>query len=157
MISVGWLALPVSMGVAIVRYRLFDLERLVSRTLTYVVLSLVLTGVFTGSVVGMSVLVQDGAAVDTPTWVVAVATVVAYVLFSPLRRRLQTAIDRRVHRRVVDAEAAIERAARRLAEDVDLSVLTDVVHDTVSRTMGPTTVAVWLPVAHDDVDATATG
>ena len=150
MVSLGWLALPVSMGIAIVRHQLFDLDRLVSRTLTYVLLSVLLTAIFLGAVVGLSALVQGGIGTDPPTWTIAVSTVVAYSAFAPLRRRVQTAIDRRLHRRIVDAEQTMEQVAHAFEDTVDVTRLTGVIDDAVVRTLAPTTVAVWLPEAPVD-------
>jgi hypothetical protein len=133
------LALPVSMGVAILKYRLYDIDRIISRTLAYALLTGLLVGVYAGLVLLAIEVLRFGSSVA-----VAVATLVAAALFSPLRARVQRAVDRRFNRARYDADAAVAAFNVRLKDAVDMAAvqadLVGVVHDTLH----PAHVSVWI-------------
>ena len=111
----GLLALPVCIGVAVLRYRLFDIDRLISRTLAYALLTGLLVGVYAGLVLLATEALRLSSSVA-----VAVATLAAAGLFYPLRARVQRAVDRRFNRARYDADAAVAAFAARLQDAVDL-------------------------------------
>jgi hypothetical protein len=144
------LLLPLSIAVAILRHGLFDIDHLISRTVTYTLLTLML-----GTVYAVAVLVLGQ--VLTPvnpnsTLAVAVSTLVVVALFQPLRRRLQDRVDRRFNRRRHDAAKTIQAFNSRLRQEVDLDTVSAEVLAVVDQTMQPTLIALWLrPAATDPV------
>jgi hypothetical protein len=112
---VGLLALPVCIGVAVLKYRLFDIDRLVSRTLAYALLTGLLVGVYAGLVLLATEVLRFSSSVA-----VAASTLAAAALFYPLRARVQRAVDRRFNRARYDADAAVAAFAGRLQDAVDL-------------------------------------
>jgi hypothetical protein len=136
---VAVLALPLSMGVAILKYRLYDIDRIISRTLAYALVTGLLVGVYTGLVL----LATRVLPLSSPV-AVAASTLVAVALFTPLRRRVQRAVDRRFNRARYDADQTVAVFAARLQDAVDLdSVRADLVA-AVSDSLQPTHVSVWL-------------
>jgi hypothetical protein len=135
--------LPVGAGIAILRHRLYDIDRLINRTLVYALLTALLAGVYAGLVLGLpqGVLGLGGHA---PSWVVAGATLAVAALFQPARRRIQAAVDRRFDRRRYDAGRTIEAFSVRLRDHVDLGTLTAELLAVVDRTVQPTTASLWL-------------
>jgi hypothetical protein len=131
--------LPVATGAAILRYRLYDLDRIVSRTLAYVLLTVLLGLGYAAVVLGLGRLLPEGSSL-----VVAAATLAVAALFQPLRRRLQAVVDRRFNRRRHDAARLIEGFGVRLRDQVDLDGLTAEVLAVVDQTMQPTQAWLWL-------------
>jgi hypothetical protein len=133
---------PASVAVAILRHHLYDIDRLVSRTLTYGLLTVVLGIVYVGAVVllGQALNPQGG---DSPL-AVAASTLLVAALFQPLRRRIQQAVDRRFNRRRYDAAKTIEAFSARLREEVDLDTLSAELLAVVDQTMQPTKASLWL-------------
>ena len=133
------LCVPVTVAVAVLRYRLWDLDRLVSRTVTYTLVSglLVLPYLLIVLAVGRLTRGADGLAVAAATLTVAAA-------FSPLRRRVQDGVDRRFNRRRYDAARTIEAFAIRLRDQVDLDALTAELLAVVEPTVQPTRASLWL-------------
>lgn len=132
----------VAIGVAILRYRLYDIDRLISRTLAYATLTLVLAGAY---VVGF-LAVQAALAPFTSTGgpvAVAASTLGAFLLFQPLRRRLRAAMDRRFNRSRYDAQRTIEAFVIRLRDEVDLAHLDEEISAVVGRTVSPVHARVW--------------
>jgi len=130
---------PVSVTVAVLRYRLWDLDRLISRTVTYALVTAVLVVPY--------LLVVGGAgrlAAGAGSLAVAAATLAAAVLSAPLRRRLQRAVDRRFNRRRYDAAQTIAAFSLRLRDQVDLDTLSAELLEVVDRAVQPTRAAVWL-------------
>jgi hypothetical protein len=135
-----WLVvLPVAVGAAILRYRLYDLDRIVSRTLAYGLLTLLLGGGYALVVLGLGQLLDQ----DSPL-VVAGATLAVAALFQPARRRVQAVVDRRFNRRRHDATRIIEGFGTRLRDQVDLGTLTADLLAVVDQTMQPTQASLWL-------------
>jgi hypothetical protein len=130
---------PVATGAAILRYRLYDLDRIVSRTLAYGLLTVLLGGGYALVVLGLGQLLGR----DSPL-VVAGATLAVAALFGPARRRIQAAVDRRFNRRRHDAARIIEGFGARLRDQVDLDTLTTDLLAVVHQTIQPTQASLWL-------------
>jgi hypothetical protein len=131
--------MPLATGAAILRYRLYDLDRIISRTLAYGLLTLLLGGGYTVVVLGLGQLLGRGSSL-----VVAAATLAVAAVFRPARRRVQGAVDRRFNRRRYDAARTIQGFSARLREQVDLDALTAELVVVADQTMQPTRVSVWL-------------
>jgi hypothetical protein len=135
-----WVAtLPLAVGAAILRYRLYDLDRIISRTLAYGLLTLLLGGGYALVVLGLGQLLGR----DSPL-VVAAATLAVAAVFQPVRRRVQQVVDRRFNRRRHDAARVIEAFGARLRDQVDLDTLTAELLAVVDQTMQPTQASLWL-------------
>jgi hypothetical protein len=134
---------PGMIGVAILKYRLYDIDRLISRTLVYGLLTALLGAVYAGVVL---VLVQLSGSTGTnpPSWAVAGATLVAATLFQPLRRRVQNLVDRRFNRRKYNTAKTIEAFSTRLRDQVELDTLATEMVAVVDQTMEPTRISLWL-------------
>lgn len=130
---------PVGMGVGILKYRLYDIDRIISRTLSYGVVSGLLIGVY----VGVVTLATRVLPFSSPLGVAA-STLVAVALFNPLRRRVQRLVDRRFNRARYDAEATVEAFAHRLREDVDLEAVSSEFVRAVEASVEPSHVSLWL-------------
>jgi hypothetical protein len=141
-VLVAALGIPVAAGLAILRYRLYEIDRIISRTVSYAVVTGVLAAVFAGGVVGLAVVTPlSGAADPIP---VAGSTLIVAVLFQPLRRRVQAFVDRRFDRARVDAERTVAELAERLRDEVELASVRREVLATVGRALRPSEVVVWL-------------
>ena len=132
-------ALPVSMGVAILRYRLYDIDRIISRTLAYAIVTGLLVGVYAGLVLLATQVLRFHSTVA-----VAAATLVAAALFSPVRRRVQRAVDRRFNRARYDAERTVAAFAARLKDAVDLDAVRDDLASVVHQALEPAHVSLWI-------------
>jgi hypothetical protein len=139
--------LPAAIGAAILRYRLYDLDRIISRALAYGLLTVLLGGGYAVVVLGLGQLLGRGSSL-----VVAAATLVAAAAFQPARRRIQQAVDRRFNRRRYDAERTIEAFGARLRQQLDLGTLTAELLGVVDQTMQPTQVSLWLRSSIDGSD-----
>ncbi len=135
--------LPVATGIAILRYRLYDIDRLINRTLVYGLLTALLGGVYAGAVLVLGQ-VFGGVGRDPPSWAVAGATLAVAALFQPARRRIQQVVDRRFNRRKYNAAKTIEAYSVRLREQVDLDTLSTELLAVVDQTVQPTRVLLWL-------------
>ena len=138
----GFVLLPVTIGVAILRYRLFDIDRVISKTLVYAALSLVLGAAYVGLVLAAQALFSSFA--GGSNLAIAVSTLIVAALFLPVRSRVQRFIDRRFYRRRYDAQRTLEGFAARLREQIDLGTLEQDLNGVVSETMQPVHVALWL-------------
>jgi hypothetical protein len=144
--------LAAGIGAAILRYRLYDLDRIISRTLAYALLTLLLGGGYALVVLGLGQLLGR----ESPL-VVAAATLAVAALFQPARRRIQAAVDRRFNRRRHDATRIIEAFGARLRDQVDLDALHTELLAVVDQTMQPTRASLWLrpQTAATTIDETA--
>jgi hypothetical protein len=138
-ISACFAALPLALGAAILRYRLYDLDRIISRTLTYGLLTVLLGGGYAGLVLGLGLLLPNDSSL-----VVAGATLAVAGIFQPARRRIQALVDRRFNRRRYDAARTIAVFSARLREELDLDTLSAELLLVVDQTMQPTTASLWL-------------
>jgi hypothetical protein len=139
--------LPLATGASILRYRLYDLDRIISRTLAYGLLTVLLGGGYAGVVLGLGQLLGRDSSL-----VVAAATLAVAAAFQPARRRIQRAVDRRFNRRRYDAARMIQAFSGRLRQQVDLEALTGELLAVVEQTMQPTRISLWLrPSPHDSL------
>ena len=141
---VGGLNPPIfaaAVGAAILRYRLYDLDRIISRTLAYGLLTVLLGGGYAAAVLVLGQLF--GAGERTPSWAVAGATLAAAALFQPARRRIQVAVDRRFNRRRYHAARTVQAFSARLREQVDLDTLSAELLAVVDQTVEPTRASFW--------------
>ncbi len=135
--------IPVAIGLAILRYRLYDIDRVISRTLVYGLLTALLAGVYAVVVLVLGQLF-GGLGAEPPSWAVASATLVAAALFQPARRRIQATVDRRFNRRKYNAAKTVEAFSARLRNEVDLDTLSAELLLAVDQTMQPTAASLWL-------------
>jgi hypothetical protein len=135
--------LPISIAIAIGRHRLYEIDRIINRTVVYGLLTALLGAVYAGLVLGLGQLF-GGIAAQPPNWAVAAATLGVAALFQPARRRIQQAVDRRFNRRRYDAAKMIEAFSARLRDEVDLHALTVELLGVVEQAMQPTMVSLWL-------------
>jgi hypothetical protein len=137
--------LPLATGAAVLRYRLYDLDRILSRTLTYGLLTVLLGGGYAGIVLGLGQRLGRESSL-----VVAGATLAVAALFQPARRRIQQVVDRRFNRRKYNTAKTIQAFSTRLRDQVDLDTLSSELLAVVDQTMEPTRVSLWLrPSPHD--------
>ena len=135
----GLAALPVSMGVAILRYRLYEIDRIISRTLAYTVV----TGLLVAAYAGLVLLSTHVLALSSSV-AVAASTLAAAAAFSPLRRRVQRIVDHRFNRARYDADVTVAAFAARLQDEVDLDSVRADLAGVVTRTLEPAHLSVWL-------------
>jgi hypothetical protein len=131
--------LPVATGAAVLRYRLYDLDRIISRTLAYGLLTVLLALGYAAVVLGLGRLLPQGSGLA-----VAAATLAVAAVFQPARRHIQRAVDRRFNRDRYDAARTIAAFSTRLRQQVDLTTLTAELVAVVDQTMQPTTASLWL-------------
>jgi hypothetical protein len=134
---------PAAIGIAILRYRLYEIDRLINRTLVYGLLTALLGAVYAAVILGLGHLF-GGIGGEPPSWVVAGATLAVAALFQPGRRRIQRVVDRRFNRRRHDAAKTIEAFNARLREQVDLDTLSAELLAVVDLTMEPSRTSLWL-------------
>jgi hypothetical protein len=136
----GIAALPVALGIGILKFRLYEIDRIISRTVSYALVTGLIIGVYVG------VVTLATKALPIPGQVgVAGSTLVAAVLFNPLRKRVQRVVDRRFNRAHYDAEATVAAFASRLRGSVDLASIQEELATAVDQAFEPTHVSVWVP------------
>jgi hypothetical protein len=140
--SVALPTVPMAIGIAVLRYRLYDIDRIISRTISYGVVSAMLVVVYAGLIL----ILQGplGAITGGDTVAVAASTLAAAALFQPIRRRTQAAVDHRFNRARYDAERTIDALAARLRDEMDLPIVGSAVVDAVARSVEPTAASLWL-------------
>ncbi len=143
----AFVALPLAIGVAVLRYRLFEIDRVISRTLSWAIVTGLLAAVFAVGVVGLQAVLVTFTSGDTLA--VAASTLVVFGLFQPIRRRVQATVDRRFDRAKVDAEHTVEALASRLRDDVDLGAVRSEVIEAVDAALHPASTGLWLRGSED--------
>jgi MFS family permease len=139
LLEVGVTAMPIAIGVGILKYRLYDIDRIISRTLAYTIVTGLLVGVYAGLVL----LATQVLTIKSPV-AVAVSTLAAVALFSPLRRRVQRAVDRRFNRARYNADQTVAAFAVRLKDAVDLDTVQDDLARVVQRVLEPAHLTLWI-------------
>jgi hypothetical protein len=134
--------IPLAIGLAVLRYRLYDIDRIINRTLVYGLLTVLLGATYTVSVFGLGQLLSP--ATGESALAVAASTLVVAALFQPARRRVQAAVDRRFNRRRYNAATSIQAFSSRLRDQIDLDTLSTELLAVVDQTMEPTRVSLWL-------------
>jgi hypothetical protein len=143
LVAVGGLSGPIAIGIAILRYRLYDIDLLINRTLVYGSLSAILIALYFGGIVMMQrvfVLLTG----QQSTLAVVASTLLIAALFSPLRGRIQSFIDRRFYRRKYDARKTLEAFSATLRDETYLQALNNELIGVVRETMQPAHVSLWL-------------
>jgi hypothetical protein len=144
-ITLSFSGVPVAIGFAVLKYRLCDIDILINRTLVYGSLTIVLATVYLGGVTATQALFEVFTAQeDLPQLAIVASTLVIAALFNPLRRRVQSFIDRRFYRNKYDARKTLERFSARLRNETDLDGLNAELVTVVRETMQPEHVSVWL-------------
>ncbi len=147
LINIGFVVLiGGTLFVAVTRLGLYEIDRLISRTLAYAIVAVVLAAVYIGGIAALGAIVGR----DNPL-AVAGATLAAAALFSPVRRRVQSLVDRRFDRAKYDAQHVVEQFSSRLRAETDLDGLTDGLRGVVSVTLRPSVASVWLATTRKDV------
>ena len=142
-LAVMSLSLPaVAVGVAILRYRLFEIDRIISRTLSWALVTGSLGAVFVGTVVGLQAISAN--VTGSNTLAVAASTLVVAALFQPLRRRVQSAVDRRFNRARYDAEQTVAGFSARLREEMDIATIMADLNGTVLDAVHPASSGLWI-------------
>jgi hypothetical protein len=137
------LLIPLSFGFAMLRYRLWEIDALINRTLVYSTLTVILTGIYVGLVIGLQALLRGIISQDNGVAIV-ISTLAIYVLFQPLRKRIQRLIDRRFYRSKYDAAKTVAAFSTTLRQEVDLEQLREHLLAVVQETMQPAHVSLWL-------------
>ncbi len=137
------LALPVAIAIAVLRYRLYEIDRIISRTIGWAVVTGVLAAAFVALVVGLEALFQGQT--QGETLAVAASTLAAVGLFQPLRRRVQRGVDRRFDRGRYDGQRTADSFAERVRDEVELDALTAELQRTVEAAIRPASSGLWLP------------
>jgi hypothetical protein len=143
LIVVGFAGVPIAMSIAILKYRLYDIDILINRTLVYGTLTAMLLAVYFGGIVVLQrvfIALTGGKS----TLAVVASTLTIAALFNPLRRRVQEFVDRRFYRRKYDAAKTLEAFSAKLRDETDLEALNNELVGVVRETMQPAHVSLWL-------------
>ena len=142
-VTLSFAGVPVAVGIAVLKYRLYEIDLIINRALVYATLTATLALVYVGSVVSLQALLRVLSSQESTLAVVA-STLAIAALFNPLRRRVQAFVDRRFYRRKYDATKTLAAFNARLREETDLGALSDDVVGVVRETMQPKHVSLWL-------------
>jgi hypothetical protein len=152
--AAAFAALPIGAGVAVLRYRLYDIDVLINRTLVYATLTATLAGVYFGTVFSAEAILRLATGRrDLPVVVIVATTLVIAALFTPLRWRIQAIIDQRFYRRKHDAARTLASFGQTLRTETDLTDLSAHLLDVVEETIRPAYASLWLPPPRRVVDA----
>jgi len=135
--------LPAAAAIAILRYRLFDIDRLISRTVSYAILTAVLAVVYVAGFLGLQAVLSSVTESEGPV-AVAASTLAVFALFTPVRRRIQAVVDRRFNRARYDAQQSAEAFAGRIRDEVNIEQLSAEVVRVLERTVQPASAGIWL-------------
>jgi hypothetical protein len=147
----GLNGMAAAIGIAVLRYRLYDIDRVISRAVSYALLTAILGGAFAVAVLVPALLLGRSAA---PDFVVAAATLVVVALFRPVRRRVQEGVDHRFNRRRYDAAQTMDVFTARLRDEIDIETLRLDLETLVLHTMEPQHVRLWIPTPASDGNST---
>jgi len=143
LVLIGLVGIPIAMGIAVTRYRLYEIDLIINRTLVYGSLTALLVLVYFGGVTATQAIFRTLTGQGS-TLAVVLSTLVIAALFMPLRRRIQSFIDRRFYRRKYDAAKTLETFSAKLRDETDLDALSDDLVGVVRETMQPAHVSLWL-------------
>jgi hypothetical protein len=133
---------PMAIGIAVLRYRLYEIDRIISRTIGWAAITTILAMAFATLVIGLQALL--GSITQSRTPVVAVSTLVAFALFQPVRRRVQAVVDHRFNRARYDADRLATAFADRVRDEVDLTAVSGDIAGVVDGALRPSTIGVWI-------------
>jgi hypothetical protein len=139
----GFACIPLAIGFAVLKYRLYDIDIIINRTLVYASLTAMLVAIYVGSVVGLQATFRALSGQESTLAIVA-STLAIAALFNPLRRRVQAFVDRRFYRRKYDARKTLEAFSATLRDETDLQALNDHLVGVVAETMQPARVSLWM-------------
>lgn len=139
-----YISIPVGVGIAILRYRLWDIDALINKALVYGLLTGILAAVYAGLIIGLASLAGAITGQDAQPVALVISTLAIYVLFQPLRKRLQAIIDRRFYRKKYDAARTLADFSAALRSEVNLNELREHLLSIVAETMQPAHVSLWL-------------
>jgi hypothetical protein len=145
---ISFALVPIAIGIAVLRYRLYEIDRLISRTIGWAIVTGVLVGTFAVLVLGLQAVVQPLTGGNTLA--IAGSTLVVAALFDPLRRRVQGAVDRRFDRGRYDGERLLDAFGERLRDEVDLGTIRSDVLATVDAAVRPSAAGLWLRQRPED-------
>ncbi len=137
-----FLNVPMTIGLAILRYRLYDIDLVINRTIVYGTTSAAIAVVFFGGLVALQALLRS--VTGGSELAVAASTLASFALFQPIRRKFQDAVDRRFYRARYDATRTLDAFAQRLSQEVDIDALRRALLDAVHQTLAPATMSLWL-------------
>jgi hypothetical protein len=144
-VTLSFAGVPVAIGFAILKYRLYDIDQIINRTLVYGSLTVMLALVYFGGVATTQAIFRGlTAQEEQPQLAIVISTLVIAALFNPLRRRIQAFIDRRFYRGKYDAAKTLEAFSAKLRDETDLDALSDDLVGVVRETMQPAHVSLWL-------------
>lgn len=145
LILLAYAGVPIAVGIAVLKHRLYDIEIIVNRTLVYGSLTAILALLYFGGVTATQAVFQRLTGQERlPQLAIVASTLTIAALFNPLRRRIQAFIDRRFYRRKYDARKTLEAFSAKLRDETDLATLNAEVVSVVSRTVQPANVSLWL-------------
>jgi hypothetical protein len=144
--SLAFMLPPIAIGIAVLRYRLYEIDQIISRTIGWAVVTGIIATLFVGTVVGLQALLAD--VTQSQTVPVAASTLIAFAVFQPLRRRVQSMVDHRFNRARYDADRTVDAFAERLRDEIDLASLNDDIAGVVDTALRPSAIGVWIRRAH---------